>query len=611
MYLKTNFIFIKKMKFLIYGGKGWIGQQFISLLKEEKYTLSDIRVESYEEIEMEVKKENPTHLISFIGRTSGEGYSTIDYLEQKGKLRENIRDNLYGPFLLARVAEKYNCHFTYIGTGCIFTYREEKEIFRESDKPNFFGSSYSTVKGFTDQMMKTFSKNVLNVRIRMPIIEKPHPKNFITKIINYEKICSIPNSMTVLPELLPYLLILMKKNYLGTIHLTNPGVISHNEILEMYREIVDPTFQWKNMTIEEQNELLLSERSNNELETNTIKSLFPEILPIKESIRKCLETYKCHSTVKNILVTGGCGFIGSHFINHILDKYCSLRIINIDAMYYCARKENIKETIRNSSNYTFIQGNITSSELISHVLKTYEIDTVIHFAAQSHVQNSFSDSLIYTKDNILGTHTLLEECRKYKKIKKFIHISTDEVYGSSMKEDDPKHEQSILCPTNPYAATKAGAELIAQSYYHSFQFPLIITRGNNVYGPNQYPEKVIPRFIQLIKEGKKITIQGNGSQLRSFLYITDVVYAIELILFQGKIGEIYNIGSEEEISIFNVAKEILKLEKKEIDRNIEYIEDRPFNDTRYYVTNDKLKLLGWKQNITFQEGIYSLWEETG
>lgn len=595
------------MKFLIYGGKGWIGQQFTLLLKEEEYILSNIRVDSYEEIEMEVKKENPTHLISFIGRTSGEGYSTIDYLEQKGKLRENIKDNLYGPFLLARVAEKYNCHFTYLGTGCIFTYREEKEIFKESDKPNFFGSSYSTVKGFTDQMMKTFSKNVLNVRIRMPIIEKPHPKNFITKIINYEKICSIPNSMTVLSELLPYLLKLIKKYHLGTIHLTNPGVISHNEILEMYREIVDPTFTWKNMTIEEQNELLLSERSNNELETNTIKSLFPEILPIKESIRKCLERYKLYSTVKNILVTGGCGFIGSHFINHILKKYNHLRIINIDAMYYCARKENIEESIRNSSQYIFIEGNITSKELISHLLYSYQIDTVIHFAAQSHVQNSFDDSLLYTKDNILGTHTLLEECRKYKNIKKFIHISTDEVYGSSMKEEEPKNEQSILCPTNPYAATKAGAELIAQSYYHSFQFPLIITRGNNVYGPNQYPEKVIPRFIELMKEGKKLTIQGDGSQLRSFLYITDVIDAIELILFQGKIGEIYNIGSEEEISIFDVAKEILK--GKDVNKNIEYIEDRPFNDTRYYVTNDKLKLLGWEQKISFQEGLKSLWNE--
>ena len=361
---KNNFI-LDKMKFLIYGGRGWIGQQFISLLTEEDYVLSEKRVSSQVELEEEIKKVNPTHLISFIGRTHGEGYSTIDYLEQKGKLRENVRDNLYGPLLLARIAENNGCHFTYLGTGCIFTYSEEKERFSEEDEPNFFGSSYSTVKGFTDLIMKLFSKNVLNVRIRMPIIDKPHGRNFITKIIKYEKICSIPNSMTVLPELLPYLLELIKKKHTGTIHLTNPGVVSHNEILEMYRDIVDPTFTWKNMTLQEQNELLLSERSNNFLNTNVLKSLFPEILPIKESIRQCLEKYKLYSTIKNILVTGGCGFIGSHFINHILKKYSHLRIINIDAMYYCARMENIDPMIRESSQYIFIKGNIVSSELVS------------------------------------------------------------------------------------------------------------------------------------------------------------------------------------------------------------------------------------------------------
>ena len=600
------------MKFLVYGGDGWIGKQFLSLLKKEEYILSKIRVQSYKEVEKEINEVNPTHLLSFIGRTSGEGFSTIDYLEQKGKLKENINDNLYGPLLLAKLSETYNLHFTYLGTGCIFTYSEEKDIFTEEDEPNFFGSSYSTVKGYTDQLIKLFSRNTLNVRIRMPIIERPHPKNFITKITSYERICSIPNSMTVLPELLPYLLLLIKRNHTGTIHLTNPGVISHNEILEMYKDIVDPTFQWKNMTMEEQNQLLLSERSNNYLDTNLLITLFPDILPIKESICNLLYTYKQYFTIKNILVTGGCGFIGSHFINTILKKYPYLTIVNIDAMYYCASEENIEEEIRKSKNYKFIQGNITSSELISHILYTYSIDTVLHFAAQSHVQNSFSDSILYTQDNILGTHTLIEEFRKYKKIKKFIHISTDEVYGSSMVEEEPKQEHSVLCPTNPYAATKAGAELIAQSYYHSFEFPLIITRGNNVYGKNQYPEKVIPRFLQLRKNNKKLTIQGNGSNLRSFLHIDDVISAFELILFQGKIGEIYNIGSDEEISIKEVAEMILTFENQiePFCTEIEYIEDRPFNDTRYYVSNEKLKLLGWEQKISFHDGLYELWRTT-
>jgi dTDP-glucose 4,6-dehydratase len=200
--------------------------------------------------------------------------------------------------------------------------------------------------------------------------------------------------------------------------------------------------------------------------------------------------------MKNLLITGGCGFIASNFINFYFKESHS-NIINLDAMYYCANENNIDENIRESPRYKLIKGNLCSYDLIKHILEAYKIDEIIHFAAQSHVQNSFEDSLQYTQDNVLGTHTLLECCRRYGKITRFIHISTDEVYGESMLgHDEKKNEGSILCPTNPYAATKAAAELIAQSYYHSFKMPIIITRGNNVYGPNQYPEKLITRFIK-------------------------------------------------------------------------------------------------------------------
>jgi len=201
--------------------------------------------------------------------------------------------------------------------------------------------------------------------------------------------------------------------------------------------------------------------------------------------------------IKNLLVTGGCGFIGSNFINYYFYNNIDVNIINLDAMYYCANELNINEEIRNSNRYHLIKGNLCSIDLLNHILDNYKIDTVIHIAAQSHEQNSFEDSLKYTYDNILGTHTLLESCRKYGGIQKFIHISTDEVYGESLlsEDEEKKNEQSILCPTNPYAATKAGAELIANSYRFSFKMPIIITRGNNVYGPCQYPEKLIPRFI--------------------------------------------------------------------------------------------------------------------
>jgi len=313
----------------------------------------------------------------------------------------------------------------------------------------------------------------------------------------------------------------------------------------------------------------------------------------------------------NLLITGGCGFIGSNFINYIYnkDKY---NITNFDAMYYCANENSVLENIRNSPNYKLIKGNLCDINFIKYVVEENKITHVIHFAAQSHVDNSFENSLQYTQDNILGTHTLLEVCRKYGKIERFIHVSTDEVYGESMLEDDENHktEHSILCPTNPYAATKAGAELIAQACYHSYQMPIIITRGNNVYGPNQYPEKLIPRFIELLKANKKVTIQGDGSCVRAFLHSEDTSRAFELILEKGELGEIYNIGCDEgmEYSVLEVAKLLIKMIKntENFREWIEYVKDRPFNDKRYYISNQKLKKLGWEIAVDFIEGLKKL-----
>ena len=628
------------MKILVYGHKGWIGNQFIELLNSTNsiYELGNARVDNIIEMENEIKKITPSHIVSFIGRTHGKiddkEYTTIDYLEQKGKLKENVRDNLFAPISLALISKKYNIHYTYLGTGCIFTYIKDQEQigFTEESLPNFTGSGYSTVKGFTDMLMHQLEDTVLNLRIRMPIVGYDNPRNFITKITNYEKICSIPNSMTVLPELLPIVLEMMKVNKLGTMNLTNPGVISHNEILEMYKEYVDPEFTWKNFSIEEQNKILASERSNNLLDTTKLETFWPNVKNIKESVRDLLKNY--HSEKQNgkkietninindfedssntvVLITGGCGFIGSNFINYFFTKYNNAKIINIDALYYCANIENIEQYIRdNSSRYTFINGNIKCYDLLKHIFQTNQITHIIHFAAQTHVQTSFDDSLQYTQDNILGTHTLLETTRLYcKNLKKFIHVSTDEVYGESMLSNDEKHknESSVLCPTNPYAATKAGAELIAQSYNHSFKMPIIITRGNNVYGPNQYNEKVIPFFINQLKNNNKITIQGDGSCVRAFLHAKDTANAFINIIEKGKIGEIYNIGCDEgmEYSILDLAKILIKKIKNtdNYEEWITYIKDRPFNDKRYYISNNKLKELGWTIGIKFDDGINNL-----
>jgi dTDP-glucose 4,6-dehydratase len=247
----------------------------------------------------------------------------------------------------------------------------------------------------------------------------------------------------------------------------------------------------------------------------------------------------------------------------------------------------------------------------------FDVTHVVHFAAQSHVQTSFTDALEYTMDNVLGTHNLLASARLHcPQLQKFIHVSTDEVYGESMLESDiikgddaKKTEQSILCPTNPYAATKAAAELIAQSYCHSFRMPIIITRGNNVYGPGQYPEKVIPRFMQQLRENKPVTIQGDGSCLRAFLHVSDAASAFMTILERGAVGEIYNIGCDEgmEYSIMDIARMLIRLMKEGEGKTwIEFVEDRPFNDKRYYISNSKLKALGWRIRVNFEDGIRNL-----
>ena len=318
----------------------------------------------------------------------------------------------------------------------------------------------------------------------------------------------------------------------------------------------------------------------------------------------------------NLLVTGCCGFIGSNFVNYYFKENPDVNIVNLDAMYYCASEQNVDVNVRNSERYHLVKGNLCSYDLIINILNIYKIDTVIHFAAQSHVQNSFDNALQYTNDNVVGTHTLLEACRKYGKINRFIHISTDEVYGESMltENEEKKHEGSVLCPSNPYAATKAAAELIAKSYYHSFKMPIIITRGNNVYGPNQYPEKLIPKFIQQLTNGEKVTIQGDGTNVRAFLHVNDVCSALTHVLEKGEIGEIYNIGSDDnsEYTVLQIAHMLIEKIKKTTDYNewITYVEDRPFNDKRYYISNQKVKDLGWTIDTDFEKGLDELIDKT-
>jgi dTDP-glucose 4,6-dehydratase len=623
------------MHLLVYGANGWIGRQFTDILdsKNIAYTRGCCRVDQVGDVIIELDRIVPSHVVSFIGRThgtiDGKAYTTIDYLEEKGKLVENVRDNLFSPLVLAEACKKRSIHFTYLGTGCIFQYDqdqhpwgEEVNGFWEEDNPNFFGSSYSVVKGFTDRMMRIlYGDTALNLRIRMPITGQRNVRNFITKIVGYEKICSVPNSMTVLPELLPLALDMMIRGVTGTVNLTNPGLITHNRVLEMYRELVDPLFEWKTFSVDEQRKVLGADRSNNYLDTTVLQCMYPSVSPIENAVRRCLVQYAKEEEEKRskvrLLVTGGCGFIGSNFVNYYFPRGRVDRLVNVDAMYYCASEEHVAQEIRESSGYVLEKGNLCDMSFVQEVLKKHSITHVIHFAAQSHVQNSFTDSIKFTHDNVMGTHTLLEACRRYGKIQRFIHVSTDEVYGESGlpgTEGACKTELSVLCPTNPYAATKAGAELIAQAYYHSFKMPIIVTRGNNVYGPNQYPEKLIPLFIKRLKEGKPVQIQGQGTAIRAFLHASDTARAFEAVLEKGKTGEIYNIGCDEnmEYTVMEVARILIKMIRgpdEDCDAWIEFVEDRPFNDQRYYISNEKVKALGWGIRVDLQTGLEALIRE--
>lgn len=313
-----------------------------------------------------------------------------------------------------------------------------------------------------------------------------------------------------------------------------------------------------------------------------------------------LQSYK----PERVLVTGGAGFIASHIVVRLVRKYPHIHVVCVDKLDYCSSLSNL-DTVKDKPNFKFIKGNLTSPDLVSYILETEKIDTIIHAAAQTHVDNSFGNSFSFTENNVLGTHVLVEAA-KQQGIKRFIHVSTDEVYGSSYAEEASHCENDALEPTNPYAATKAAAESIARSYWFSFKFPVIVTRGNNVYGPHQYPEKIIPKFVRRLVNGKSCCIHGSGQNYRHYIYVEDVAAAFDTIMHNGVDGEIYNIGCDDEFTNMHVATKLIEAihpECKDVTEHIEYVKDRPFNDTRYYINSTKLHSLGWKPEVDFESGL--------
>ena len=300
----------------------------------------------------------------------------------------------------------------------------------------------------------------------------------------------------------------------------------------------------------------------------------------------------------NILVTGGAGFIGSNFVRYMVNKYSDYHIINLDALTYCGNLENLKD-IEDKDNYTFVKGDIRDKDVVDELVK--KSDYVINFAAESHVDRSITDPEIFIKSNVLGTQVLLNAAKEYG-IDKYIQISTDEVYGT-LGKTGYFTEPTPLQPTSPYSASKAGGDLITRAYFETFDLPINITRCSNNYGPYQFPEKLIPLMISNTLEDKKLPIYGDGKNIRDWLHVHDHCTAIDLVLHEGRLGEVYNIGGNNEKENIYIVKLILETLGKD-ESLIEFVTDRLGHDRRYAIDSTKIQdELGWNPDYTFEVGI--------
>ncbi|OGH86556.1 MAG: dTDP-glucose 4,6-dehydratase, partial [Candidatus Magasanikbacteria bacterium RIFOXYB2_FULL_40_13] len=301
----------------------------------------------------------------------------------------------------------------------------------------------------------------------------------------------------------------------------------------------------------------------------------------------------------NLLICGGAGFMGSHFVKYILNKYPDYTVVNFDKLTYAGNLDNLKEIVDNPK-YKFVKGDICDVDAVDKAVKENEIDVIINYAAETHVDRSVMDPIAFLKTNIFGTYNLLEAVKKFN-LKKMIQISTDEVFGSV--EDGLFSESSPFAPSSPYSAAKAGGDLLCHSYWTTYQTPVVVTHSCNFYGPNQYPEKLIPLFVTNLLEGKKVPVYGDGKNVREWIYVDDHCDAIDAVLHKAEPGSMYNIGSGNEIENIEITKLILEyLEAGE--EMIEYVKDRPGHDRRYAIDASKIKKeLGWEAKVDFKEGL--------
>lgn len=302
--------------------------------------------------------------------------------------------------------------------------------------------------------------------------------------------------------------------------------------------------------------------------------------------------------VTKLLITGGAGFMGSNMIHYLLNQNDDVEIVNVDKLTYAGNLDNLKDIVGHP-RYTFIKADIADEKAMSDVFKRFTPQVILNYAAETHVDRSISKPNDFIVTDVIGTFTLLEQCRAHN-AKRFIQISTDEVFGST---DGIWNEQTAFDPSSPYSASKAGADHLVHAYWRTYGLPTIVTHSCNFYGPNQYPEKLIPLFITNLMEQKKVPIYGDGKQVREWIYTTDHCNAIATIMEHGKDGEVYNIGTGERKTNLDVTRALLSL-LHVADDMIEYVNDRPGHDRRYALDSTKLRTtLGWKPDYTFERGL--------
>jgi dTDP-glucose 4,6-dehydratase len=302
--------------------------------------------------------------------------------------------------------------------------------------------------------------------------------------------------------------------------------------------------------------------------------------------------------MQNILIAGGAGFIGSNFVQHILDKYPDYKVVVYDKLSYAGNLDNLRD-VEDNSRYAFVRGDICDAEKVDEVMREHEIDAIVNFAAETHVDRSLMEAGSFILTDVFGTYTLLEAAKKYQ-VERYHQVSTDEVYGQVL--EGSSLETDTLLTRSPYAASKAGGDLMCHAYFVSFDIPVTITRGSNNIGPYQYPEKAVPLFITNAIDDIPIPLYGDGRQMRDYQYVMDHCEGIDVVLHRGQPGEIYNLGTEVETFNIVMAKMILKLLGKP-ESLIQHVKDRPGHDRRYSLNCDKIKALGWKSRHTFEEAL--------